>query len=426
MHFSEIRNPKSEIMKLYRAPFVVTGSGPVLEDGGVLVCGKTIAAVDRYDRLKNETVHIVDCEGHILTPALINCHAHLELSWMADVVSDDYAVPQGDITAWIAALLKKRDHCSPTDEEIMAAARKGLDALYKNGTILVADIGNRYASAAIGSEHPAEVQFFLEIMGLTERAAEQSLKLLNGVDLSTTAHGPYSVHPQLIQNLKKRAMSSSDIFPLHIAESLDEVEFLQTGQGRFYDFLNDRLKAIGEFDNKNLSDAFKAPGCRAVEYLEQLGVLDENTLCVHAVHVNDREVDLLAQKKAKVCLCPKSNRHIGVGVAPVAMFLDKGILPCLGTDSLASNSSLNLFAEMSTLSEDHPDIGPEIIFKMATIGGAQSLNISERLGSLDKGKSASVLAVRAEAIDVDDIYAYLVQRGEDVQVKWLESFNALS
>jgi cytosine/adenosine deaminase-related metal-dependent hydrolase len=413
----------SDFMKLYRAPFVVTGKGPVLEDGAILVCGNTIAAVDRFAILAPECAHRIDCEGRVLTPALINCHAHLELSWLAGTATADGTFPRGDITAWIAGLLKKRDQCSPTDEVIMAAAVAGLQALYENGTILVADIGNRDASAAIGSGHPADVLFFLEMMGLTQRAAEQNLRRLADLELSATAHGPYSVNPALIQNLKRRARDRSEIFPLHIAESLDEVEFLVSGQGRFYDFLDERLKAIGEFDKQSLSEVFKAPGCRAVEYLDQLGVLDEQTLCVHAVHVNESEVELLARKKAKVCLCPGSNRYIGVGVAPVAMFLDKGILPGLGTDSLASNASLNLFAEMSTLSEDYPGLDPELIFQMATIGGAQSLHMSSRLGSLEKGKQAAILAVEVDGIDVNEIFPFLVQRGEKNSVKWLDGFN---
>jgi len=412
-------------MILYRAPFVVSGKGPVIEDGAVLVCGESIAAVDRYTCLAQESQHRIDCEGHILTPAMINGHAHLELSWMVGMAADNHGALHGDITAWIAALLKKRDQCSLSDDEIMAAAVTGLQTLYENGTILVADIGNRDASAAIGSGHSADVLFFLEMMGLTRRAAEQSVTRLADLELSTTAHGPYSVHPELIQKLKWRASKRLDMFPIHVAESQDEVEFLLSGRGRFYDFLHERLSEIGEFDKQDLAEFFKAPGCRTVEYLDRLGVLDENTLCVHAVHVNESEVELLARKKAKVCLCPLSNRYIGVGKAPVAMFLEKGILPCLGTDSLASNASLNVFAEMSALSEDHPALDPEIIFRMATFGGAQSLNMSHLFGSLEKGRRSSILAVELDdsSVGINRVYPYLVQRGAQNSVKWLESVN---
>ena len=152
-------------------------------------------------------------------------------------------------------------------------------------------------------------------------------------------------------------------------------------------------------------------------------MLDEKTLCVHAVHVNEHEAELIAQKRAKVCLCPKSNRYIGVGVAPLEMFLDKGILPGLGTDSLVSNTSLSMFAEMSALAKDHPGVDPEVIFAMATKGGALALQSYDRFGSIEKGKSASLLAVEFSAVALADLYSFLVQTENDGRLKWLESMN---
>nr|MBF0222103.1 amidohydrolase family protein [Desulfobulbaceae bacterium] len=413
----------TEETTLYRAPFVVTGTGPVIENGGVLVRDDLIIAVDLFEHLKNEAAQIIDCDGHILTPALINCHAHLELSWMAEhQTSDDHFEP-GDITGWIRGLLKKRDHFSPSDAEIDASARQALDILHANGTILVGDIGNRFESRLIGDGHKTTVLFYLEMMGLTKKAAQQQMSRLDKIDCSATGHGPYSSHPDLIKQLKRRADGRSDLLPLHVAETSDEVDLLQTGKGRFYDFLNERLQQIGEFEGHDLTDFFTVPGCGAVEYLDRLGVLGENTLCVHSVHVDAHEIDLLAQKGAKVCLCPLSNRFIGVGIAPLEVFLDKGILPGLGTDSLVSNRSLNIFAEMSALAEDHPQVDPATIFMMATIGGARALNSSKQYGSIEKGKRAAMLAIECDSIDSKAIYQFLVHGGEELQVKWLEAFR---
>ena len=85
-----------------------------------------------------------------------------------------------------------------------------------------------------------------------------------------------------------------------------------------------------------------------MEYLDSLGVLDSNTLCVHAVHVSKAEIVTLAEKKVRVCLCPGSNRFLGVGKAPVTEFLAHGILPALGTDSRASNTRLSMWREMAS------------------------------------------------------------------------------
>lgn len=420
MSSSKVQRSETEIVRLYRAPFVVTGNGVVIEDGAVSVRAGRITGVDRFVRLAGDRAAVIDCEGHILTPALVNCHAHLELSWMADLPVVAVEAEAGDMTAWIKALLDKRDRFSPSDEAIMEAARRGLTRLHQSGTILVGDIGNRPVSVDISPDGLVEVHFFLEMMGLTPSAAQSGLERLNGWSGAATAHGPYSTNPLLIQELHRRAVSRGEIFPIHIAESADEVEFLESGQGRFYSFLNDRLREVSECsEGQNLIDLFEAPGCRALEYLERLGVLDENTLCVHVVHVIDSEIDLLAAKNAKVCLCPRSNRHIGVGTAPLEKFLANGILPGLGTDSLASNETLNIFAEMSALAEDHPGVDPQIIFAMATRGGAIALNRSADFGTIEVGKRAELLALEIEGLALQEVYPYLASIGDGAQVRWL-------
>ena len=118
---------KKDKITIFRSPLLVTGNGPVIEDGAVIVSQGNIIDVGTYSQLHNECTNVVDCEGQILIPALINCHAHLELSWMADLDSDD-EFEYGNITSWIQGLLKKRDHNSPSNDLINAAARKALSS----------------------------------------------------------------------------------------------------------------------------------------------------------------------------------------------------------------------------------------------------------------------------------------------------------
>ena len=86
-------------------------------------------------------------------------------------------------------------------------------------------------------------------------------------------------------------------------------------------------------------------------------------------------MDLLAETKSKVCLCPGSNRYLGAGTAPVENYLRRGILPALGTDSLTSNPVLSLWREMRLLAEEHPAVDPADILRMATLGGAEALGL---------------------------------------------------
>lgn len=198
---------------------------------------------------------------------------------------------------------------------------------------------------------------------------------------------------------------------MHVAESTQEIEFLRTGGGPFRDFLTQRGVEV---------DGFTIPGMGAIEYLDSLGVLDGQTLCVHGVHVEDDEIALLAARGATVCLCPGSNRFMGVGVAPVEKMIAQGIPLVLGTDSLASNPHLNLWQEMKVLREDHPGIAPEAVFAMASFNGARLLGLGERLGTVAPGVSSSLLAVRCPAKSESDIFEYLTSAGEDIQLEWLE------
>ena len=121
--------------------------------------------------------------------------------------------------------------------------------------------------------------------------------------------------------------------------------------------------------------------------------MDERTLCIHAVHVSEEEIDLLAAACAKVCLCPTSNRFLRVGRAPVRGYLERGILPALGTDSRASNPELSLWREMRVLAEENPELDPARIFAMATLGGAQALGLEADYGALAPGRKADILVV---------------------------------
>ena len=395
---------------LYRAPFVITGNGPVIADGAVLTEGGLVAAVGSYGDLKDVDAKREEYDGHVITPPLVNCHAHLELSYLA-ALNGDSPMP-GDMTGWIRGLLAARAENSDP-ETVHDAARMGLARLYAGGCRAVADIGNQPESSLLGEGFKTEVLFFLELLGLCGASEESALAALAGIDadLRCTAHAPYSTGPALIRALKARARTGKGLFPMHVAESVQEIEFLRTGGGPFADFLAERDVEVA---------IFTAPGMGAVRYLDSLGVLDERTLCVHAVHVEDEEISLLAVRGAAVCLCPGSNRFMGVGIAPVQKMLAQGIPLVLGTDSLASNPHLSLWREMQVLREDHPDLPPGAVFAMASVNGARLLGIEGRLGVVAPGVSSSLLAVRCPAKNEAEVFEYLTSTGSDIQLEWLE------
>jgi cytosine/adenosine deaminase-related metal-dependent hydrolase len=413
------RNRNTPRPTLYRAPYVVPVATPVIQDGGVLVQGGRIVAVDQFRRLRPEAGQVVELDGRVITPALINCHCHLELSHLAPL-GREASLPPGDITAWIRCLLARR--CEENDaEQIRAAARQGLARLYQRGVALVADIGNRQESQQLGQDSGTEQLFFHEVLGLTESAAAAALaSLIPG--LAATVHSPYSCHPRLIRAVKGEACRLSTLFPIHVAESPEEIEFLLTGSGPMREFLAERLEQVGALAVGQSVNAMipPPPGQGAVAYLAALGVLDSRTICVHAVHLTLSEVELIARTQAKVCLCPGSNRRLGVGKAPLPLMIEHQLLPGLGTDSLASNGDLDLWQEMQCLHADHPGLDPELIFRMATQGGAETLGVASRLGALAPLRQAKILSVAYSGAK-HELYPFLVDSGQAIATEWLEA-----
>ena len=418
---------------IHRAPWVVAdvsseihgNTRGVIEAGALITAEGVIKAIGKSKDIIREFsgYPIQDHECRILTPALINSHCHLELSYSELAGHDKNQTSYSDDpTLWIRDLLKERDYYSQNtdnaEKQILNHARQTLQRMSAEGVGFVGDVGNSLSSRLIDEGQSTKVTFLLELLGLTEESETQSLARLektlfdDSLDISCTAHAPYSATPVLIQEIKNRADQQDRIFSIHTAESRQETEFLREGTGNFLDFLQER----GGWDN-----TFNVPGKGSVHYLKSLGVLNSKTLCVHVVHVDKEEIEILASRKVKICLCPGSNRFLGVGKAPVTEFLAYGILPALGTDSNASNSALSIWREMRLLREDHPGLLPGTVFSMATRGGAEAWGIDPELGTLEPGKQAKILTINCkENINsTEDVLEFLTTAGESELVEWI-------
>jgi cytosine/adenosine deaminase-related metal-dependent hydrolase len=388
---------------LHRAPLVAPGNGPPIADGAVLTDNGVIVEVGPFARLKGRG-EPADHEEAVLVPALVNCHAHLELSHLAALGQGPPR--QGDMAGWINDLLAAREKAPDT---ALAAARQVLDGFHRQGVGWVVDVGNQPESEKIGENHPVRVHFFLEMLGLAQKSAEQALARMGEAACDCTGHAPYSNHPRLLVAAKQRANARKQLFSIHVAESAAEIDFLHDGAGPLRPFIEQR----GFWDG-----AFVPPGCGAVIYLDRLGIIDERTLCVHCVQVTDEEIALLAKRGAMVCLCPGSNRQLGVGRAPAAEMAAAGIVLALGTDSAASNPLLSMWEEMRLLRQDHPRLAPDTVFAMATRAGARVLDLEA--GELAPGKKAAILAVHAPGVTAANANDFLTGIGAQAQVRWVE------
>ncbi len=363
-----------------------------MADGGIAVQAGIIAAAGPFREVRRSWpgAQVIEHPDCALLPGLINAHAHLELSHLSQLGRQP-APPS--FPAWIERLLAARSQAAAEEAAILQAARQALAAQQAEGVAALADISNSGLTSQLAAEFSGSLLVFKEYLGLRTDSAGASLRRLQqeSAEQRCAGHAPYSTHPALLRGLKARANRLGHVFPIHTAESIAEVELLRSGGGPFRDFLEKRGLWDGAFQPLG-----KTGG--AVHYLRQHGLLDSRTLCVHCVHIDAEEIALLTESGAKVCLCPGSNRSLGVGKAPVGSLLKKGILPAIGTDSLASNPELSLWRELRLLAEEQPGVPPETLLAMATLGGAAALGLDKRLGSLETGKEAVILAARLERV----------------------------
>jgi cytosine/adenosine deaminase-related metal-dependent hydrolase len=199
-----------------------------------------------------------------------------------------------------------------------------------------------------------------------------------------TPHGPHTTSPQLIRMLAARAAAAGEPISIHVAESRSEIDLIRDGSGPLPDLLRER---------EMWDPGFEPRGHTPVEHLDRLGALTAGTLAVHCVHLTQADHSRLQMRGATMVTCPRSNRYLGVGKAPVPQLLGQGIPVALGTDSLASAPDLDLFAEMAALLDEHPALTPRAVLRMATLNGAAALGLARRLGSIEPGKSDRLLAV---------------------------------
>ncbi len=393
-------------MLVYIARHVLPVASPPIENGAVAVEGERVIAVGPGADVvaAHPQAEIRHLGQAVLMPGLINAHVHLELSWLGDD-----PLPGGDYMRWLRSLTERRD--AHEDEPARwRAAELAVETIEAKGTVGVGDTANEIWIASVLARSSLHAVVFHELYGiladraeslLTEAAArlgsieeDQDVAAASGrTSVVLTPHGAHSTSPSLLKALAGRAVAAAAPLSVHVGESEEEIRFLQNGSGPFRDFLVER----GAWD-----ESWRAPRHTPVEQLDRLGALTARTLAVHCVHVTNQDLSMLQSRGCSVVTCPRSNRRLGVGKAPVPRILGSGIPVALGTDSLASVEDLSLFAEMAALREDHPGLAPAAVLRMATLNGARALGL-EDLGAIAAGKLARLVVVPLDAPGEDPL-----------------------
>jgi len=357
-------------IKNHRAKWVLVSQEKVMENGCVTVANGRITAIGRGGGTHLEG-EVLDHGAGVIMPATINAHTHLELSLLKGRIPG-----KEDFLSWVKAIIHLKD-CL-TNKDIHQGLLSGANELYKYGAVLAGD--HRSVSMQFPDTYWPVIIRFREYLRL--EPAEILCDLNKDKYLSLAAHAPHTTAPELIKRMKDETKRHGRIFSVHLAESPEEAEFITTAKGKWAGLLNERGVKFSSWG---------LPAKSPVSYLDDIGVLDDKTLAVHLVQAGPGDLDLIAERGACVCLCPRSNNRLMEELPDIPAMLKRGIRPALGTDSLASVETLSLFDEMAFISESFPSLNSGDIISMATINGAKVLGMGEELGTLEPGKRAALL-----------------------------------
>lgn len=369
----------------------VESGGPLSDHAVVVQAGRILdvlpadAAQARYD-----AVQTLPLPGRALIPGLVNLHGHAAMSLFRGYADD---LP---LMAWL------NDRIWPAEKKHVS------EAFVRDGTLLAAA-----EMLAGGITTCNDMYFFPKAAG--EAFLQAGMRATLGMIVlefpsayASDADDYLAKGLALRDELKDEPLLAFAFAP-HAPYTVSDATF-----GRI-NTLTEQLGLpihthIHETDDE-IRDSLKQYGVRPLERLARLGLLGPNFIGVHAVHVNEAEVGLLAQHGCHLAHCPTSNLKLASGIAPVDRFIRAGINLGFGTDGAASNNRLDLFGEMRLAallakgaSGDPAVLPAAAALRAATLDAARALNLDSQIGSIVPGKRADLVAVDLHALSGQPVF----------------------
>lgn len=402
-------------MTTFRAAWVCPIAHPPVRHGWFQVENGLIADVGAVGV---PAADAIDLGSVAVLPGLVNAHTHLELSWLRGRVP-----PAAAFFDWIKQLIIARGPGPEREDDpaVIDAARTAAREARAFGTVALGDISNSLASVTALADSGLDALVFHELLGFRDvegkgvaesRARREAAagRTAACVRISVAPHAPYSTAAGLFRAIRREVDSSSvPITSVHLGESDGELALLRDGTGPCAGML--RFMRV-------MPDGWTPPGTGPVEYLESLGVLDQRTLVVHGVQLQEAALARLAAIGCTLVTCPRSNQWVGVGVPPIERFYASGVSVAIGTDSLASVDDLNLFEELKTMRWLAPSLHPRHLLESATRNGAEALGLGDQLGTIEVGKRAALISVDVPQ-SVNDVEEYLVSGVPERRIRWV-------
>ena len=376
----------------------------VIENGHIHVRGDTISRMGSGDNLTIDAEKIIDAHGGLILPGLINGHTHAAMSLFRGLADD---LPLMDwLNNYIFPAERRIDADFVFTGTLLACAE-----MIMSGTTTFCDM-YLFEKEAARAARKAQMRCLVgEVLydfpspnyGPVEKGLKYTESLIKKwqddplVSVAVEPHSLFTCSPDLLISANEMALRYKVPMIIHVAETLNEVAEVKEKYG-------------------------KPP----VEYLHSLGLLDSHLIADHCVHVNEQDIEKMAEYGVKVIHNPESNMKLASGIAPVTELLTKGVTVGLGTDGCASNNNLDIFTEMDMAAKLHkirtmdPTVLDSVtVLRMATIEGAKALGMGDITGSLEPGKKADIIILDLDKPHLTPMYnpySHIVYsaRGNDV------------
>lgn len=313
-------------------------------------------------------------ENSEILPAVVNSHAHLELSQLESPLE----VPGRSMSDWVAQLLTFRR--SPVYNAAQGIQQAVSRPELLESTIAVADI-----APILPEGFPPLLRLplwlpFVELIAWRSEHAETLLDKEWATSRHTfglSPHAPHTVCPTLLE----KAINQNVPIAMHLAETKEELQLLCHHTGPLLEMMR---RADPDYDPKSV-----LIGKRPMDYLQLLSVAP-SVLVIHGNYLDDEELRFLAvhRETMSVVYCPRSHAYFRHAPYPLQKMLDFGVRVLLGTDSLASVPDLSLVKEMQFVLKQHPAVPAEIVYRLGTLEGASALHLPREFGTIQPGSPA--------------------------------------
>ncbi|MFK8047607.1 MAG: TRZ/ATZ family hydrolase [Halioglobus sp.] len=390
----------------------MTGESALIAEHSVVVSdSKIVAVLPRPEAEKISAANIHNLTGHAVMPGLINCHGHAAMSLLRGYADDQ------PLMRWLEEHIWPAEAAHVSEEFVADGVELSIAEMIRSGTTSFSDMyffPNVTAEIAQKLGMRCQISFpIFDFPTIWANDADeyiskgiQLLRQFRHSELVSVVFGPHAPYTVSEPTLEKIATLANELdLPVHIHLHETRGEVLQ---------------------------AFEDHGERPLDSLNRLGLLGPKTQCVHMTDLGEQDIDLLVDTGSHVIHCPQSNMKLASGACPVAKLLARGVNVALGTDSAASNNSLNMFKEMHSAallaklhSADATALPANEALEMATIRGAVALGIDDRVGSIEVGKEADLIAVDLSGPETQPLHNPLSQlvyacNGSQVTHSWID------